>query len=159
MFLIVNHKNIILDAVPSLQFKRLDPYPPLELFDVEEKWEATHIVGSDGTIYMLMNTPIFGFDNAVYVTDEYDLPEDFEPGCFTFNPETTEIQPIYKTAEEKREHAYNTRKLINYDNKSLTVTEASQLWQYYHSEENPKYKDLEELIINAKTQIREQIGE
>ena len=54
-----------------------------------------------------------------------------------------------------REEAYNTEKLIDFNNQSLTVTEASQLWQYYAAEGSSKTNELQVLISSAKSSIRE----
>lgn len=64
-------------------------------------------------------------------------------------------EPKTKTPSELREEAYNTEKLIDFNNQSLTVTEASQLWQYYAAEGSDKANELQVLISNAKSSIRE----
>ncbi len=60
---------------------------------------------------------------------------------------------------EQREAAYNTAKIIPWDNGYITVTEAAQLWQYYAAEGNPKAEELTALIAAAKAQIREEYAE
>ena len=53
-----------------------------------------------------------------------------------------------------RENAYNIEKIILWDDSYITVTEASQLWQYYAAEGSLKANILQELIANAKMEIR-----
>ena len=67
----------------------------------------------------------------------------------TYNPNSN------LTPSELREQAYNTEKLVDFNSQSLTVTEASQLWQYYAAEGSDKANELQVLISNAKTSIRE----
>ena len=63
--------------------------------------------------------------------------------------------PIELTPSEKREQAYNTEKIIYWDGKDITVTEAATLWQYYAAEGNEKAEQLTILISFAKQSIRE----
>ena len=63
--------------------------------------------------------------------------------------------PQELTPSEKREEAYNTEKIIEWDGEMITVTEASQLWQYYSAEGNTeKSSMLTALIAEAKETIR-----
>lgn len=74
------------------------------------------------------------------IGDEYNPPE-----------------PEGPTPSELREEAYNTQKIISWDGEMITVTEASQLWQYYSVEKNTEKTELlSQLVIEAKTKIREQ---
>lgn len=58
---------------------------------------------------------------------------------------------------ELRENAYNTKAIIAWDGEMLTVTQASQKWQYYAAEGNiAKTDELTALIAEAKSSIREQ---
>ena len=62
-------------------------------------------------------------------------------------PETTPAQ--------QRENAYNTKPCVAWDDTMLTVTEASQKWQYYAAEGNTtKTDELTALIAEAKETIR-----
>lgn len=64
--------------------------------------------------------------------------------------------PIIPPAQ-LRENAYNTQAVIAWDGEMLTVTEASQKWQYYAAEGNTdKTDELTALIAEAKSSIREQ---
>ena len=54
--------------------------------------------------------------------------------------------PQEPTPSEKREEAYNTEKIIERNGAMITVTEASQLWQYYSAEGSPKADELTVLI-------------
>ena len=60
-----------------------------------------------------------------------------------------------RTAIEKREEAYNTEAIIEWDNNMITVSHAAQLWYYYAAENSPKAEELQLLIIDAKNSIRE----
>ena len=66
-------------------------------------------------------------------------------------------EPTKPTQAQLREEAYNTQTIIEFDNSMLTVTEASQKWQYYAAEGNTtKTDELTALIAEAKASIREQ---
>lgn len=61
------------------------------------------------------------------------------------------------TPAQLREEAYNTQAVIPWDGEMLTVTQASQKWQYYAAEGNTaKTDELTALIAEAKASIREQ---
>lgn len=99
------------------------------------------------------------------------VPDDMECANFPFGEvETAEIDgimtvtkwipgelpaPIELTPAEKREQAYNVEKIIYWDGKDITVTEAATLWQYYAAEGNEKAEQLTILISFAKQSIRE----
>ena len=61
----------------------------------------------------------------------------------------------FNTPAEKREYLYNTEK-INWEDGEITITMASQLWQYYAAEGSSKASELQKLIAEAKAKIREQ---
>ena len=61
------------------------------------------------------------------------------------------------TPSQLRENAYNTQAIISFGGEMLTVTQASQKWQYYAAEGNAaKTDELTALIAAAKQTIREQ---
>ena len=61
------------------------------------------------------------------------------------------------TPSQLRENAYNTQAIISFGGEMLTVTQASQKWQYYAAEGNTaKTDELTALIAAAKQTIREQ---
>ena len=61
------------------------------------------------------------------------------------------------TPAQQRENSYNTEKVIEWGGEMLTVTEASQKWQYYAAEGNTaKTDELTTLIAAAKETIRQQ---
>lgn len=64
--------------------------------------------------------------------------------------------PVEFSPAEKREAAYNTEKLIQWDGEMLTVTEAATLWSYYAAEGSEKAAELTALIAEAKAKIREE---
>ena len=66
-------------------------------------------------------------------------------------------EPEKPTPAQLREEAYNTQAVIPWDGEMLTVTEASQKWQYYAAEvDTAKTDELTALIAEAKASIREQ---
>lgn len=66
-----------------------------------------------------------------------------------------EHQPVEPTPAEKREQAYETEKLIEWDAEMLTVDEAGALWAHYAAEGSEKADELQALIAAAKATIRE----
>ena len=58
--------------------------------------------------------------------------------------------------KELRERAYETEKIISYEDDMLTVDEANRKWQEYQAEGNSKANELTTLIANAKAMIRGQ---
>ena len=64
--------------------------------------------------------------------------------------------PVGPTPSEMRENAYNSDKIISWAGEMITVTEASQQWQYYAAEGSEKVTELQILISEAKASIREQ---
>lgn len=67
-----------------------------------------------------------------------------------------EVTPVPTNPAERREEAYNTQPLIEWDGETLTVTQAAQKWQYYAAEGSPKADALQTLISEAKQTIRDQ---
>lgn len=58
------------------------------------------------------------------------------------------------TPSQIREQLYNTSLVIEWENKILTITEASQIWLYYAAENSNKALQISELIIQEKNKIR-----
>lgn len=58
------------------------------------------------------------------------------------------------TPAQIREQLYNTEPVIEWENKILTITEASQIWLYYAAEDSEKSQILSELIAIEKNKIR-----
>lgn len=87
----------------------------------------------------------FGDIEIKWVEDIYIVTK-WIPGV---NPYEVELTPV-----QLREQAYNTEKVIEWESSMITVTEASQLWQYYAAEGSLKANTLQELIANAKSDIR-----
>jgi len=84
----------------------------------------------------------------VRVWSEVVLPEP--------EPEPKPIPTPELTPAQKREQAYNTEPVIEWDGNFLTVTQAAQQWAYYAAE-GDEYKSgaLTALIARAKQDIRE----
>lgn len=102
------------------------------------------------------------------------IPDDMETPNFPFGEVTVDdtqtptvvagwtplpiTEPETPSPSKQREEAYNTQAIIPWDSEMLTVTEASQKWQYYAAEGNTaKTEELTELIAEAKASIREQL--
>lgn len=58
------------------------------------------------------------------------------------------------TPSQIREQLYNTSLVIEWENKILTITKASQIWAYYAAENSNKALQISELIIQEKNKIR-----
>ena len=66
-------------------------------------------------------------------------------------------EPEQPTPAQQREESYNTQAIISFGGEMLTVTQASQKWQYYAAEGNTAKTDaLTAMIAEAKASIREQ---
>lgn len=107
----------------------------------------------DGWVVDKNNLCVENFPFGEVVAEEIDgvmTVTGWTPGAI---PEPEVIEP---TPSEKREQAYNIDKIISWNNEMITVTEASQLWQYYAAEGSEKATELQTLIAEAKVKIREQ---
>ena len=58
------------------------------------------------------------------------------------------------TPRELREKAYETRKVISFEDELMTIDEANKRWQEYQAESNSKASELTNLIASAKEAIR-----
>lgn len=102
-----------------------------------------------------------------------EIPDDIETPNFPFGEVTVDEtqtplvvtswtagtipEPETPSPAKQREEAYNTQAIISFDGEMLTVTQASQKWQYYAAEGNTaKTDELTALISEAKASIREQ---
>lgn len=99
------------------------------------------------------------------------IPEDMETPNFPFGElEVADVdgvmtvtkwtqgeipEPDPLTPSQQREEAYNTQAVIEWDGEMITVTEASQKWQYYAAEGSEKADELTARIASAKQDIRE----
>ena len=74
---------------------------------------------------------------------------------FTNTPLPVQPEPQVLTPRERREQAYETEPLIEYDGDMITVDEANKLFLQYSAEGNTqKYMDLQILIGRAKADVR-----
>ena len=97
-----------------------------------------------------METPNFPFG-------EVTVDETQTPPVVTGWAAGTIPEPETPSPAKQREEAYNTQAIISFDGEMLTVTQASQKWQYYAAEgNNIKTDELTALIAEAKAKIREQ---
>ena len=97
-----------------------------------------------------MATPNFPFGEVT--VDETQIP----PVVTGWTAETIP-EPETPSPAKQREEAYNTQAIISFGGEMLTVTQASQKWQYYAAEGNTaKTDELTALISEAKAIIREQ---
>lgn len=96
-----------------------------------------------------IETPNFPFGEVeVKEIDRVMTVTEWIPGEFPVEPE------IILTPSQLREQAYNNDKVIEWEDQMITVTKASQLWQYYAAEGSLKATILQELIADAKMDIR-----
>ena len=63
-------------------------------------------------------------------------------------------EPEAPTPAQKREDAYNTQPIVEWEGEPLTITQAATKWQYYAAEGSDKADELQELIATAKQTIR-----
>lgn len=97
------------------------------------------VCGDDATAHIFRARP--AYDGAA-IGDLYVQPPEPDPE---------------HTPAKQRENAYNTQAVIPWDGEMLTVTEASQKWQYYAAEgDTAKTDELTAMIAEAKASIREQ---
>lgn len=82
----------------------------------------------------------------------------FQDGVLTLtNATTPAVDPVVLTAAEQREEAYNTQAVIEWEGEMLTVTEASQIWQYYAAEgDMEQAAAITARIAQVKKEIRSQ---
>ena len=72
-----------------------------------------------------------------------------------FTPREIPVPPDTRTPAEKREDAYNTLEIVVWSGKTITVTAAAQLWEYYSAEgDGDAAAALTEVIAPAKAEIR-----
>ena len=100
--------------------------------------------------------PVEKWYNIEFANECIEVPDYVEENWICnfnnfFPPENSIIE---LTSAQLREQAYNNDKVIDWEGQMITITEASQLWQYYAAEGSLKATLLQELIANAKTNIR-----
>ena len=114
---------------------------------------------------LFVEAPDYVFEGWGYNGEETGDARFIKPECpegWLYDEETGTYYsesdiPKHMTAAGKREKAYNTETVIAWEGELITVTEASQLWQYYAAEGNTtKTGELTALIAEAKASIREQ---
>lgn len=97
--------------------------------------------------------------NTLVASEEFIKKYCFDHGyTFELRPEAEEPQ---LTPEELRENAYKTMTakedgtpLLFWDNKSITVDQAADLWTRYSAEGSDVAAELQTLIAEAKAYIR-----
>ncbi len=65
------------------------------------------------------------------------------------------INPDNKTPQEKRELAYETDPIIEWEGSMITVDQANKVYLEYSAEGSDKAAEIQTLIVVAKTYIRE----
>ena len=98
------------------------------------------------------------YNGFVIITEKNGKAVSVEPNTELWESWKASVkEPAQETSKELREKAYNTQAIISFDGEMLTVTQASQKWQYYAAEGNTEKTDeLTALIAEAKAKIREQ---
>ena len=107
--------------------------------------------------------PLYALPVEKWYGHEFAIQCKEAPDCveqnWIYDPETLEFSApvLYQPPAQLREEAYNTQAIISFGGEMLTVTQASQKWQYYAAEGNTAKTDaLTALIADAKASIREQ---
>jgi len=96
----------------------------------------------------------FEYNGFVIVSQNEDGSTNVEPNVELWEEWKASLPSDEKIPAELREEAYNTETIISWDNEMITVTAASQLWQYYAAEGSDKANELQALIAEAKADIR-----
>lgn len=105
--------------------------------------------------------PVEKWYGAAFAEQCMEAPDEVEQN-WAYNPETGSfVEPVApgqepRTPAQRREEAYNTQPLVEWEGEHLTVTQAAQKWQYYAAEGSEKADELQALIATAKQTIREQ---
>ena len=95
----------------------------------------------------------WGYDETAEGDARFLRPE--PPEGWIYNEENGTFEPE-RTNKQKRELAYETEKLINYDGTMITVDEANhKFWNYAVEGNDAKTAELTALVIEAKNLIRE----
>lgn len=106
--------------------------------------------------------------DVIHLFSDNDFPLcDIDPGdylrqeisvgswLFTNTPKPVQPEPQVLSPRERREQAYETEPLIEYEGEEITVDEANKLFLQYSAEGNTqKYMDLQILIGRAKADVR-----
>lgn len=112
--------------------------------------DVFHVPAGWAVIPDTLDTPNYPFGDIT--VDETKTP----PVVTSWTPLSIP-EPEKPTTAKQRENAYNIQAVIPWDGSMLTVTEASQKWQYYAAEGNTAKTDkLTVLIAEAKASIRGQ---
>lgn len=88
-----------------------------------------------------------GKDEKLYPNTHAELRYSPEKGVYW--------EYIPYTPRELRERAYETEKVITFENELMTVDEANKRWQEYQAENSIKSSELTALIAAAKAAVRE----
>lgn len=82
--------------------------------------------------------------------------EEYEQYESKFNEQIETQTAIVLSPEQLREQAYETRKIIDWEGRKLTVDEANKIWLNYSAEGNEKANQISALIVLAKDVIRQE---
>ena len=136
MYILLTDEKIVKEIIPTF-------HPALPGVPIEKRYPADLVA------------------SFLWVDDSADVSAgrlyDEETGSFV-EPPVTEVdaeENTDATPAEQREQAYNSERIIEWDGDMITVTEASQKWQYYAAEGSDKANELTMLIAQAKQSIRE----
>lgn len=98
------------------------------------------------------------FELRVYTPGDF-LRQEITDGSWLLTnvplPQPVAPEPQVLSPRERREQAYETEPLIEYEGEEITVDEANKLFLQYSAEGNTqKYMDLQILIGRAKADVR-----
>lgn len=155
MYVLLNRDNVVVDILFEVRYIKLQSGTGYSVGCPEI--EGTGVVGSDcSTLYTLIRADQTNNPSAVNVMQFDELPEDCKPNYWIYNSETHALEPRYSTSAEKRENAYETEAIIEWQEDNITVDDANRLWSAYTAEGKVAIaQELTALIAAAKQEIRE----
>lgn len=155
MYILLNRDNVLVDILNEVRYIKLQSANGIVVACAEN--EGTGVIGSDcDTHYTLIRADVQHNESAVKVMQIDELPEDCKPNYWIYDSETQSLQPRYTTGAEKREIAYETEAIINWQDNMITVDDANRLWYAYTAEGKVAIaQELTALIAGAKQEIRE----
>jgi hypothetical protein len=135
MYLLINRKNIVVDALAEVRYIKLQSNPSIVIACSED--EATGVIGSDcNSHFILANSDMTGSNNAVRILPFDNIPEDYEPDFYKYDSEKNELVYCYSLEEyQKMKQEENKKAFANFlanhpltwvDGKQYGVTEEDQ---------------------------------
>lgn len=155
MYVLINKENVVVDILFEIRFVKLQSESNHVISCPDNK--GTGVLGSDNnTVYPLVGSDLNNSQDAVTVMQFAELPENCKPNYWIYDTETKTLVERYSTSVEKRENAYETEAIIEWQGDNITVDDGNKLWQAYTAEGKvATAQELTEKIAEAKAHIRE----